>query len=87
MLATLPGVAYAARGAVADPASIGRTRSYIRRACQTQLEGTGFAIVEVLSTCPVGWGMSPVHAIEWLKHRMMHEYPCGVFADHAEQHG
>jgi 2-oxoglutarate ferredoxin oxidoreductase subunit beta len=86
MLATLPGVAYAARGAVADPATIGRTRGYIKRACQAQLEGTGFAIVEVLSPCPVGWGMTPVHAGEWLQERVMPEFPTGVFVDHSEQH-
>jgi 2-oxoglutarate ferredoxin oxidoreductase subunit beta len=79
-------VAYAARGAVADPATIGRTRGYIKRACQAQLEGTGFAIVEVLSPCPVGWGMTPVHAGEWLQERVMPEFPTGVFVDHSEQH-
>ena len=52
MLAVLPGVAYAARGSVADAASIGRTKRYLRRACEVQLEGRGFAIVEVISELP-----------------------------------
>jgi 2-oxoglutarate ferredoxin oxidoreductase subunit beta len=84
MLAVLPGVAYAARGSVVDAAAIGRTRSYVRRACQTQLEGTGFALVEVLSNCPVGWGMTPVESMDWLRHRVMAEYPCGVLMDRCE---
>ena len=56
MLAVMPGVAYAARGSVADAPAIGRTKQYLRRACEIQLEGRGFAIVEVISNCPVGWG-------------------------------
>ena len=59
MLAVLPGVAYAARGSVVDPGAIGKTKAYLRRACEVQLEGTGFGIVEVIANCPVGWGMTP----------------------------
>ncbi len=66
MLAVLPGVAYAARGSVAGAAAIGRTKAYIRRACEIQLAGAGFAIVEILSTCPVGWGMTPDAAVAHL---------------------
>ena len=58
MLALLPGVAYAARGSVADPGHIGKMKGMIRTACQAQVDGAGFSIVEVLSNCPVGWGMS-----------------------------
>lgn len=86
MLALLPGVAYAARGSLADAAAIGRTRSYLRRACQAQLEGAGFAIVEVLANCPVGWGMTPPESMAWLKDRVVPEFPCGVLMDRCEQH-
>jgi 2-oxoglutarate ferredoxin oxidoreductase subunit beta len=86
MLAQLPGVAYAARGSVADAALIGRLKAMIRRACQVQLEGaqgSGFAIVEVLSNCPVGWGMTPQQSLDHLKTVVSQVYPLGVMVDRA----
>jgi 2-oxoglutarate ferredoxin oxidoreductase subunit beta len=81
MLSLLPGVAYAARGCVADPVLVGRTRAMLRRAFDVQLEGTGLAIVEVLSTCPVGWGLTPAEAMRRLVDEVMPAYPSGVFVD------
>jgi 2-oxoglutarate ferredoxin oxidoreductase subunit beta len=81
MLAILPGVAYAARGSIADPSAIGKTKAMLRRACQAQLAGAGFAIVEVLSTCPVGWGMTPVESIAYLRETVVGTYPLGVLVD------
>jgi 2-oxoglutarate ferredoxin oxidoreductase subunit beta len=82
MLAVLPGVAYAARGSVIDPGQIGKTRAMIRRACQAQLHGEGFAIVEVLSNCPVGWGMTAHESMEHLR-VVAETYPTGVLLDRA----
>lgn len=84
MLAQLPGVSFAARGSVVDAAAVGKTRGYLKRACQAQLEGGGFAIVEILSNCPVGWGMNPVESMDWLRDRVIPEYPVGILADHTE---
>jgi 2-oxoglutarate ferredoxin oxidoreductase subunit beta len=81
MLAILPGVAYAARGSVADASSIGKTKQMIRRACEVQLEGRGFAIVEVLSNCPIGWGMTPQESIRHLAEEVPKTYPLGVLVD------
>jgi 2-oxoglutarate ferredoxin oxidoreductase subunit beta len=81
MLALLPGVAYAARGSVASSVSIGRTKRYLRRACEIQLEGRGFAIVEVLSNCPVGWGMTPEQSMQRLEEVVAGQYPPGVIVD------
>jgi len=81
MLASLPGVAYAARGSVADPSSIGKLRAMIRRACLVQLEGTGFALVEALSNCPVGWGMTPLASLAHLAGPVVEAYPLGVIVD------
>jgi 2-oxoglutarate ferredoxin oxidoreductase subunit beta len=78
MLAVLPGVAYAARGSVADAVAIGRTKRYLQRACEVQLEGRGFAIVEVISNCPVGWGMTPLESIQRLKEVVAGTYPPGA---------
>jgi 2-oxoglutarate ferredoxin oxidoreductase subunit beta len=81
MLAVLPSVAYAARGSVANSVSIGRTKRYLRRACEVQLEGRGFAIVEVLSNCPVGWGMTPEESMQRLEEVVARQYPPGVIVD------
>ena len=81
MLAQLPGVAYAARGTVADPASIGRLKAMLRRACQVQIDGGGFAIVEALSNCPVGWGLTPCESLDHLRGPVADAYPVGVIVD------
>jgi 2-oxoglutarate/2-oxoacid ferredoxin oxidoreductase subunit beta len=80
MLALLPGVAYAARGSLVDPGAIGKTRAMIKRACLAQLRGEGFAIVEVLSNCPVGWDMTPQESMEHLR-EVAEVYPLGVLKD------
>jgi 2-oxoglutarate/2-oxoacid ferredoxin oxidoreductase subunit beta len=84
MLAQLPGVSYAARGTVADVAGIGRLKAMIKRACQVQIDGGGFGIVEALSNCPVGWGMTPAESMEHLKGPVVEAFPLGVIVDRSE---
>ncbi|MEX1171961.1 MAG: thiamine pyrophosphate-dependent enzyme [Chloroflexota bacterium] len=84
MLALIPGVAYAARGSIANPSLIGKTKSMLRRAFQVQLDGGGMSIVEVLSTCPVGWGMTPVEAMAYVADDVTAVYPLGVMVDRAK---
>jgi 2-oxoglutarate ferredoxin oxidoreductase subunit beta len=81
MLALLPGVSYAARGSIADPQWVGRTKAMVRRAFEAQLSGSGLSIVEILSTCPVGWGMTPTEAMEHLARDVVQTYPLGVLVD------
>ena len=85
MLATLDGCAYAERVMVADPASIMKAKKAIKKAFTLQLAGAGFTMVELLSTCPTNWGLSPVEAIGWLKENLVPYYPLGVYADRTEQ--
>ncbi|HET7182633.1 MAG TPA: thiamine pyrophosphate-dependent enzyme [Candidatus Limnocylindrales bacterium] len=81
MLAILPGVTYAARGSIAEPALIGKTKAMLKRSFETQLAGGGFSIVEVLSTCPVGWGMTPIEAMRHVAEDVPSVYPLGVLVD------
>ena len=81
MLAQLPGVSYAARGTIADVASIGKLKAMNKRACQVQIEGGGFALVEALSNCPVGRGMTPEKSMEHLKGPVVDVFPVGVIVD------
>ncbi len=85
MLALLPGVSYAARGSIADPPAVGRTKALLRRAFEIQLGGGGMSIVEVLSTCPVGWGMTPAESMEHLARDVVKTYPLGVLVDRLKE--
>jgi 2-oxoglutarate ferredoxin oxidoreductase subunit beta len=81
MLAILPGVTYAARGSITDPGQIGKTKAMIKRAFESQLGGGGLSIVEVLSTCPVGWGMTPAESMAHVADDVTAVYPLGVIVD------
>ena len=50
----------------------------IKKAFENQINGKGFSIVEVLSTCPTNWGMSPVEAMQRVRDEMIPYYPLGV---------
>jgi 2-oxoglutarate/2-oxoacid ferredoxin oxidoreductase subunit beta len=77
MLATQEGAVYVARVSVHDPANIKKAKQAIKKAFEVQLAGLGFSFVEVLSTCPTNWGLTPVEAIKWLKDNMIPYYPLG----------
>ena len=81
MLSTLDGVAYAERVSMDTVPHINAAKKAIKKAFQYQLEGKGFSIVEVLSTCPTNWGLSPVKALSWLQENMIPHYPLGVYKD------
>ena len=81
MLSTLDGTALAARVSVDNPKAIMNAKKMIRKAFDNQLAGRGFSIVEVLSTCPTNWGMTPRDALQWLRDNMIPYYPLGVYKD------
>ncbi len=81
MLSTLEGPAYIERVSVDTVKNIKNAKKAIKKAFQYQLEGKGFTFVEVLSTCPTNWGLSPVDAIKWLQENMQEHYPLGVYRD------
>ncbi len=71
MLSTLDGCAYAERVCVTDIANINKAKKAIKKAFQKQMNGEGFTFIEVLSTCPTNWGMTPLKANQWLKDNMV----------------
>jgi 2-oxoglutarate ferredoxin oxidoreductase subunit beta len=78
MLATVNGAYYIIRTSVHDVANIIKAKKAIKKAFEYQMQGKGFTMVEVLSTCPTNWGVSPLEALEWLKGNMIPQYPLGV---------
>ena len=81
LLATLKAPAYLERVTCVDAPNIMKTKAAIKKAFQLQMEGRGFTLVEVLSTCPTNWGKTPKEAFEWLKSDMLPTYPLGVYKD------
>ncbi len=78
MLALLDGAAYIERVAVNSPANIRKAKKAIRRAFQTQVDGLGFALVEILSPCPTNWKMTPLESWQWVDKEMTRVFPLGV---------
>jgi 2-oxoglutarate ferredoxin oxidoreductase subunit beta len=79
MLATLPGAVYLERVKVTDFKSIQQAKKAIRKAFRVQQQRLGFALVEILSTCPTNWGKSPAESLAWVDQAMVPQYPLGVF--------
>ena len=81
MLSTLDGVTLAQRVAVNTVPNIRKAKAAIKKAFENQVNKRGFSIIEVLSTCPTNWGLTPVESLDWLKDNMIPYYPLGVFKD------
>lgn len=81
MLATLDGVAYAERVTVDSVKNVKAAKKAIKKAFEYQNEGLGYTIVEVVSTCPTNWGLSPKESFEWMRQNMLPRYPLGVYKD------
>ena len=88
LLSNVTGATYLERVAVNDVKNVKAAKTAIKKAFQYQMEGKGFSLIEVLSTCPTNWGLTPDKALEWLKENMMPYYPLGVYKDkYAEEAG
>ncbi len=85
MLSQVDGATYIERVAVNNVKNIKNAKKAIKKAFQNQIEGKGFSLIEVLSTCPTNWGLSPEKAIKWLDENMEKYYPLGVYKDKYEE--
>ena len=81
LLQNVDGAAYLERVSVNNPANVKKAKKAIKKAFQNQIEGKGFSLVEVVSTCPTNWGMTPEKALKWLEDNMLPYYPLGVYKD------
>lgn len=81
MVSTLDGVAYAERVSVDCVENVVNAKKAIKKGFMMQQEKKGLSIIEVLSTCPTNWGLSPEKAIDWLRENMIEHYPLGVYKD------
>jgi 2-oxoglutarate ferredoxin oxidoreductase subunit beta len=81
LLSSLEGVAYLARVPLTSPKNIMKCKKYMRNAARAQMEGLGFSLVEVLSPCPVQWGMSPCEALDHIDESVVKVFPPGEFVN------
>ena len=81
MLSALEGPEYLERVAMNNVKNVKTAKKAIKKAFQNQIDGKGFSLVEVLSSCPTNWGMTPQKALEWIDEKMIPYYPLGVYKD------
>ncbi len=81
MLSQVDGATYLERVTVNNVKNVKNAKKAIKKAFQNQLEGKGFSLIEVVSTCPTNWGLTPEKALEWLEENMLPYYPLGVYKD------
>lgn len=79
LLATLDGAAYVVRRTLHDAAGIRRAKKAIITALKAQLHGLGFSLVELLSSCPTNWGLTPTEALAWIETHMIPYFPPGDY--------
>ena len=87
MMAQIPSASYIERVSVHDIPHINKAKAAIKKAFQYQVEGKGFTMVEVLAGCPVGWNVSAVQGMEFIKTDLMPYYPLGVYCDRPNEGG
>ena len=81
LLNALDGPAYIERVCVDTPKNVRKAKKAIKKAFQNQIDGVGYSFIEVVSTCPNNWGMTPQDAFEWMRVNMLPYYPLGVVRD------
>ena len=81
MLSQLEGPEYIERVAVNNVKNVKAAKKAIKKAFENQVKGLGFSLIEVISTCPTNWGMTPEKALKWAEDNMIPYYPLGVYKD------
>lgn len=85
MLSELEGPEYLERVTVNSIKGIKNAKKAIKKGFQNQLENKGFSLIEVLSTCPTNWGLTPKEALKWIDDKMIPYYPLGVYKDRSAE--
>ncbi|MFO7666109.1 MAG: thiamine pyrophosphate-dependent enzyme [Desulfobacterales bacterium] len=87
LLASLQTPAYITRQSVIKPKYIVKAKKAIKRAFEYQIEGRCFSFVELVSTCPTNWGLTPVEAVKWAEETLIPYYPLGEFKNPGQDKG
>ena len=76
---------YLERTSCNNPANVSKTKAAIKKAFQNQLDGKGFSMVEIVTSCPTNWGLDPLEALDFLENNMLKEFPLGVVRDKSKE--
>jgi 2-oxoglutarate ferredoxin oxidoreductase subunit beta len=87
MLASLETPAYITRQTLLNPKYINKAKKAIKQAFTYQMQNTCFSFVELVSTCPTNWGMTPLDSIKWAEEKMLPYFELGVFKTPDENGG
>ena len=68
-----------------NPANTRKTKTAIKKAFQNQIDGKGFSMVEIVTSCPTNWGLDPIKSLDFLEEKMLKEYPLGVVRDRSKE--
>jgi 2-oxoglutarate ferredoxin oxidoreductase subunit beta len=79
ILSALDGAAYIVRRSLHDVPNIRKAKKALRQAFEVQLNGQGFSMVELLSSCPTNWGIEPAKALQWIEDHMIPMFPLGDY--------
>jgi len=79
IIAKVDGASYSVRRSLHNPKNVRLAKKAIRTAFESQVRGLGFAMVELLSSCPTNWGINPLEALQWVEDKMVPYYPLEDF--------
>ncbi len=85
LLSALDAPTYIERVAVNNVKNVKNAKKAILKAFRNQVEGRGFSLIEVVSSCPTNWGMTPDKALAWVEEKMIPYYPLGVYRDKTKE--
>jgi len=80
-IALCDGTAYSVRCSLDSIANIRKTKAAIKKAFEIQMQGLGFGFVEILSTCPTNWRLTPQESHERVRNELFEVYPLGTYKD------
>ena len=76
---------YLERTSCNNPANVNKTKKAIEKAFTYQMEGKGFSMVEIVTSCPTNWGLEPLASLDFLEEKMFAEFPLGVIRDKGKE--
>ena len=80
-IALCDGTAYSTRCSLDTIANIRKTKEAIKKAFEIQQKSLGFGFIEILSTCPTNWHLTPQGAHERVRNELFEVYPLGTYKE------
>ncbi|MCD4720463.1 MAG: 2-oxoglutarate oxidoreductase [Desulfobacula sp.] len=79
LLGELVTPGYITRQALLNPKQINKAKKAIKKAFEYQVEEKCFSFVELISTCPTNWGLTPLDSLKWAEDTLLPYYELGDY--------